>query len=84
MITSHRLDLLWKKKIPPAHTDFQQFLGQPNTGSMFLNPTSPWEIHKLFGSFKNTAAGLDDISPKVVKSVITHISEPLCYILTCL
>ena len=47
---------------------------------MFLNPTSPLEIHKQVGSFKNTAAGRDDISPKVVKSVIMHISEPLCII----
>ena len=69
------------KKIPPAHNDFMQFLGQPNISSFFLDPTSTFEICEIVGSFKNVAAGVDHVSPRVVKSVIGSISDPLCYII---
>ena len=50
-------------------------------GSLELYPTDESEICSIAKLFKNNKApGLDEYSPKVIKHVISYISEPLCHI----
>ncbi len=67
-------------QIRPAPHDFKYFLCNPNSSSLFLNPTSPYEVSQIVKSFKDGTAGLDHISPRVVKSVILHLCDPLSHI----
>ena len=49
--------------------------------SLELYPTDENEICTIAKSFKNNKApGLDEYSPKIIKNVISYISEPLCHI----
>lgn len=65
---SHELD----SPISPS-----DFLGNPNTDSIFLTPVSEWEILKLIHALKDgKAPGADGIPTKLVKS-ISHVLAPI-------
>ena len=69
------------RNISQSKSSYQKYLKDPNLNSLFFNPTTSAEIENIALSFKNNKSpGLDEISPRVVKSVITHISNHLCYI----
>jgi len=45
---------------------------------MFLHPVTPLEIWNIVHTLKaNKSAGIDNVSPKVLKSVFKCIAEPL-------
>lgn len=52
------------------------------TNSMFMAPSSPYDIHKIIKNLKNTnSVGVDDISTKIIKAVGEYICHPLSYII---
>ena len=60
---------------------FKQYLKCQNNNSIFLNPVTKNEIIKIVENMKNdTSPGIDNIDIKVVKYVITLISEPISFI----
>ena len=66
------------KLIPTSTTDPISYLPQPNVSSLFLNPTTALEVINITASLKPTAScGYDDLSPRVIRSVINHIAVPL-------
>jgi len=69
------------KKIPHtvgSHRDFVSSIVKSTSSSIFLYPTTPHEIIELVSTFKaNKSPGYDDVLPKIVKSVIHTIAEPL-------
>ena len=68
-------------KIQSTDTDFKEYLPNASVKSMFLSPTDEHEICQIVNTFKgNKAPGIDEFSPKVVKSVIDLISVPLSHI----
>ena len=70
-----------KKNIPQANTAYSDYLKDPNINSLFFTPVIKSEIYDLVTSFKNNKSpGVDGINPGLVKSVISHISDPLCHI----
>jgi len=69
------------EKIPPTAREYNEFLDPKINESMFMLPTNKNEIEEIVKSFNgNKSPGPDDISCKVLKSVIDEISEPLAYI----
>ena len=68
------------RKIPCSSTHIDGYLNEPNVSSLFLNPTTVDEIEKIVSSLKNSSAGLDDLSPEVIKCVNINISHPLCHV----
>ena len=69
------------KNIPDGNKSFNDYLQGMNQSSLFLNPTSVFEIIKYSNSLKpHKASGPDDISPRVIKECIHYIADPLCHI----
>lgn len=68
------------KEIPPVQTSYKQFLSvQNHSSSLYFRPTSVHEISNFVLTLKpSKACGSDDISPKVIKTCIQCIVEPLC------
>ena len=54
---------------------------QRNPNSFFLFPITQLEIIKTIKSLKNTKASLDEIPPKIIKSIANEIAMPLSQIL---
>ena len=69
-------------KIPLVNDDVTKYITGCYSDSMFLNETNPDEIMKLVALLKTSpSCGNDDISATVVKSIITEIADPLCFII---
>ena len=65
-------------KIQSTGTDLKKYLPDASVKSLFFTPTSEQEICQIVNTFKGCKApGIDEFSPKVVKSVIDLISVPL-------
>jgi len=75
------LEVIWLKKTPRtegSHRDFLSSIVKSTSNSIFLYPTTPHEIIELVSTFKaNKSPGYDNVLPKIVKSVIHTIAEPL-------
>ena len=68
-------------KIGKASTDYSRYLGAKNVNSIFLIPTDETEILNIISKLSNKkSAGLDEISPNLLKSIAHIISKPLCHI----
>ena len=64
-----------------GNDDFKKYCPAPNINSMFCTPVEPDEIYKIITSFKNNKApGVDNIGPKILKSVSAEIIFPLTHI----
>lgn len=66
-------------KIPAVSGCYLDYLRQPSgTASFFSTPTTPQEIIDIAHNLQpNKASGCDDISPKIIKCVITEIAGAL-------
>ena len=66
--------------IPAAKTSFQEYLSvQSHSSSLYFAPTSAHEVMKFATALNpSKSCGSDDVSPKVVKSCIQYIADPLC------
>ncbi len=69
------------RQIPPTNNHYSEFMGPRNHDNFFLNPTDKNEIEAIVKNFKsNKSAGIDEVSCRVLISVIDLISVPLAYI----
>ena len=67
------------RDIPDVNNSFNEYLKDKNDSTLFLKPTSVFEIIKYSNILKpHKASGPDDISPRVVKESIHSIVDPLC------
>ena len=62
-------------KSPNIHT--QQYLGDVNKYSIFLEPVTQKEIHDIIKSLKDGAPGHDEITAHITKFCWHHIELPL-------
>ena len=61
-------------------TSFGHYLSSPNPNSMYLVTTNYDEVLRIILNLKNSAAGPDEIPPKVVKAVAPLIFGPLVHV----
>jgi len=67
--------------IPYQLHDFTKYCHIPNNNSMFCTAASTTELLKIISSFKdNKAPGPDNVAPKLLNLISTHVIEPLAYI----
>ena len=66
--------------IANSNHSFSHYLGPPSNHSFFLTPTNEFEIIETVKSFSKNAAGVDDISPKLIKKIIHIIAKPLAHL----
>ena len=67
--------------IPPSQVDFHCYLKDPYLNSLYFYPTTEVEVCDIVSSSKPGALiFLNESSPKVIQSVIVHISKPFCHI----
>lgn len=67
------------RAVPPdAH---RQYLTAALNASIYLTPTTQQEIKNILDNLKCTAAGIDDIPPKLLKLTSTTIAAPLSYLI---
>ena len=59
----------------------KQYLSTPPPFSMYLTPLDSAETEKYLTDMKTSAAGCDDISPKLLKLTVSSISLPLTHII---
>lgn len=75
---AHELD----SKLPSATTNPLDYLRSINIGnSLFLHPTSPFEIEKIISELKVTGPGIDLISTKIFISVLDILLPLLTYLM---
>ena len=55
------------KNRPMSHTSPMTYMGSRINDSMFIESATEMEIRRIILSLKNSAAGWDDISAKIVK-----------------
>ena len=66
--------------IEPGH-NYEQFMKPNINKSIYLTPTDPTEIITIANSMKpKTSSGNDNISNKLMISIIDYISEPVSYL----
>ena len=59
----------------------RQYLGAAPNTSLYLTPTTQQEIKTVLDNLKCTAAGIDDIPPKLLKLTSNIIAAPLSYMI---
>ena len=70
------------KMIPSATSSFRSFLSGSFINSIFLEPTTEFEISEICASFRaGTSAGFDQVTIDVVKQTIDLIIDPLTHIM---
>ena len=65
------------KSLPNHDVNPMSYLKQRNCNSMFILPTNETEIEEIVMSLKDSAAGWDNMSAKVLKQTISYIKSPL-------
>jgi len=69
------------RQIPPSNKHYTEYMGPQNHTNFFLYPTDKNEIEIIVNGFNsNKSPGHDEISSRVLKSIIDLISEPLSYV----
>ncbi len=69
-------------RIQTTNSSFQNFLGPTNDQSVFLRPTSIFELKEICGSFSSRKApGYDDIPMHLIKNSFEFIIVPLMNII---
>lgn len=60
----------------------QQPVTKVQSNSIFLNPTTPFEIKKFINELKNNKSpGIDEITAKTLKEISEYIAVPLAFII---
>ena len=60
---------------------YRNYLSNPPNVSLYLTPTTQEEIKKYLDNLKFTAAGIDDIPPKLLKLTSDAIARPLSFLI---
>ena len=69
------------KDIASPQKQFHTFLRDPNSKSLFLNPTNEQEVMNIIKQLKNKSSfGFDNISNNLLKEIAPQIIKPLVYI----
>ncbi len=69
------------KIVQPQNTSFEQYLSGSYPNSLFLKPTDNNEVCKIVKNIKNSnSAAADEISNKIVKTIIDVIVDPLVFL----
>ena len=68
------------KKIPNPGIQPKFYLKEVMVNSMFIEPVTDDEIHKIVITLNNSAPGYDDVNAQVLKLCILDIRQPLCYL----
>ena len=67
--------------IPPSNKHFVDFLGQPNSNSIFFVPTHRYEILDIVSKFNSKkSSGHDEINNFILKGIISSVVDPLVHI----
>ena len=71
-----------RQKIPTTETPYTDYLPPSNPNTIFIAPISSQDINNIVRKLKpKTSFGHDNISTKLLKSVITYIITPLTHII---
>ena len=62
--------------IVPSGKDFKDYLLDPNINSIFLLPTSNYEVNNIINNFKSKNSNISMIPSKILK-LITHLISPI-------
>ena len=68
------------KSLPNHNVNPMSYLKQRNCNSMFVTPTDETEIEEIVMSLKDSAAGWDGMSAKILKQSVSYIKSPLSYV----
>ena len=68
------------KPIPPTHRNPVDYIQRDILSTLYFDPVTENEICKIIGSFKDSAAGWDDLKSSMVKHIIESIIDPLVHI----
>ena len=69
-------------EIPITNKEYTEYLGQPITKSIFLEPTNETEILSISEKLKpKLSSGHDNISSKLLKATMNNIAQPLTHII---
>ena len=68
------------KALPKCDIDPSSYLKDRNLNSMFIMPTDEYEIKKIIGNLKISAAGWDELSAKIIKECRNDILYPLAHV----
>ena len=70
------------ENVPKANKHYSEYLTNPITNSMFLEPVEPSHIFEIVNKLKpKTSCGHDQISSKMIKDTIKNIAIPLSHII---
>ena len=67
------------KSIPPTDKNPVDYIQQDIITNLYFDPTTENEICKIIGSFKDSAAGWDDLKSSMIKHVKDSITIPLVH-----
>ena len=68
------------KYIPPTDKNPIDYIQQDIIADLYFNPATENEIRKIVGSFKDNAAGWDDLKSIIIKHVRNSTTVPLIHI----
>ena len=66
--------------IPVSHKNPEDYLKGNYVNSMFLNPVDEVELCNVMSKLRNSASGLDNLRPEIIKRVCLSIVQPLVHI----
>ena len=70
------------ENVPKSNKHYSEYLTNPITNIMFLEPVEPSNIFEIVNKLKpKTSCGHDQISSKMIKDTIQNIAIPLSHII---
>lgn len=66
---------------PEDNLNYKKYMNIPSEFSMYLSPTNIIEVERVLISCSKDSPGYDDIPPKLLKTSVSLISQPLMYII---
>ena len=68
------------KSISPTDKNPVDYIQQDMLSNLYFDPVTEQEIYKIIGTFKESAAGWDDLKPSIIKHRKESITTPLVHI----
>ena len=76
------IDIKSSENVPKSNKHYSEYLANPITNSMLLEPVEPSHIFEIVNKLKpKTSCGHDQISFKMIKDTIQNIAIPLLHII---
>ena len=68
------------KNIPPSNKSPSEYITNVSEATFTINAVTDTEVANIIGNFNDSAAGWDDLRPKIIKGIKDYVKLPLTHL----